>query len=110
VHFTIIQAIADTPSFVFLWVGDGVGLEQGRQCLKKWGFRRCEDVCWVKTNKKNATPSLRHDSHTILQHSKVVLYLTSILYAPEHLSSVFTSFFLYLACEVSLFYLSRSIA
>lgn len=29
------QAIADTPSFVFLWVGDGVGLEQGRQCLKK---------------------------------------------------------------------------
>ncbi|KAJ0493192.1 putative mRNA (2'-O-methyladenosine-N(6)-)-methyltransferase [Helianthus annuus] len=29
-------AIADTPSFVFLWVGDGVGLEQGRQCLKKW--------------------------------------------------------------------------
>uniref|UniRef100_A0A0E0NPP8 Methyltransferase-like protein 1 n=1 Tax=Oryza rufipogon TaxID=4529 RepID=A0A0E0NPP8_ORYRU len=60
----------DTPSFVFLWVGDGVGLEQGRQCLKKWGFRRCEDVCWVKTNKKSATPSLRHDSHTILQHSK----------------------------------------
>jgi Kef-type K+ transport system membrane component KefB len=29
------QAIADTPSFIFLWVGDGVGLEQGRQCLKK---------------------------------------------------------------------------
>ncbi|GJN09089.1 hypothetical protein PR202_ga27062 [Eleusine coracana subsp. coracana] len=30
----------------------------------------CEDVCWIKTNKKNATPSLRHDSHTLLQHSK----------------------------------------
>jgi len=28
-----IEAIADTPSFIFLWVGDGVGLEQGRQCL-----------------------------------------------------------------------------
>ncbi|KAL6645507.1 hypothetical protein ACP70R_017115 [Stipagrostis hirtigluma subsp. patula] len=65
-----IEAIADTPSFVFLWVGDGIGLEQGRQCLKKWGFRRCEDVCWIKTNKQNATPSLRHDSHTLLQHSK----------------------------------------
>ncbi|PHT49190.1 N6-adenosine-methyltransferase subunit METTL14 [Capsicum baccatum] len=65
-----IEAIADTPSFVFLWVGDGVGLEQGRQCLKKWGFRRCEDICWVKTNKTNATPGLRHDSHTLLQHSK----------------------------------------
>ncbi|XP_059317441.1 N6-adenosine-methyltransferase non-catalytic subunit MTB-like isoform X1 [Lycium ferocissimum] len=65
-----IEAIADTPSFVFLWVGDGVGLEQGRQCLKKWGFRRCEDICWVKTNKTNATPGLRHDSHTLFQHSK----------------------------------------
>ncbi|WOL05809.1 methyltransferase-like protein 1 isoform X1 [Canna indica] len=65
-----IEAIADTPSFIFLWVGDGVGLEQGRLCLKKWGFRRCEDICWVKTNKKNATPGLRHDSHTLFQHSK----------------------------------------
>ncbi|ERN09716.1 hypothetical protein AMTR_s00029p00224260 [Amborella trichopoda] len=65
-----IEAIADTPSFIFLWVGDGVGLEQGRLCLKKWGFRRCEDICWVKTNKGNATPSLRHDSHTLFQHSK----------------------------------------
>ncbi|KMZ63309.1 hypothetical protein ZOSMA_418G00030 [Zostera marina] len=65
-----IEAIADTPSFIFLWVGDGMGLEQGRQCLKKWGFRRCEDICWVKTNKVNAAPSLRHDSHTLFQHSK----------------------------------------
>lgn len=65
-----IEAIADTPSFIFLWVGDGLGLEQGRQCLKKWGFRRCEDICWVKTNKTNATPGLRHDSHTLFQRSK----------------------------------------
>ncbi|KAL8151696.1 hypothetical protein V2J09_021504 [Rumex salicifolius] len=65
-----IEAIADTPSFIFLWVGDGVGLEQGRQCLKKWGFRRCEDICWVKTNKNTATPALRHDSHTLFQHTK----------------------------------------
>ncbi|CAN6972686.1 hypothetical protein IGI04_035587 [Brassica rapa subsp. trilocularis] len=65
-----IEAIADTPSFVFLWVGDGVGLEQGRQCLKKWGFRRCEDICWVKTNKSSAAPTLRHDSRTVFQRSK----------------------------------------
>ncbi|XP_078164108.1 uncharacterized protein LOC144559051 [Carex rostrata] len=66
-----IESIADTPSFIFLWVGDGVGLEQGRACLKKWGFRRCEDICWVKTNKKNAGGgSLRHDSRTLFQHSK----------------------------------------
>uniref|UniRef100_A0A1J3HSW4 Methyltransferase-like protein 1 n=1 Tax=Noccaea caerulescens TaxID=107243 RepID=A0A1J3HSW4_NOCCA len=65
-----IEAISDTPSFVFLWVGDGVGLEQGRQCLKKWGYRRCEDICWVKTNKSNAAPTLRHDSRTVFQRSK----------------------------------------
>ncbi|KAG6524331.1 hypothetical protein ZIOFF_014237 [Zingiber officinale] len=69
-----IEAIADTPSFI-LWVGDGVGLEQGRQYLKKCAIPLllpfvCEDVCWVKTNKNNATPGLRHDSHTLFQHSK----------------------------------------
>ncbi|KAL6578082.1 hypothetical protein OROMI_010410 [Orobanche minor] len=69
-----IEAVADTPSFIFLWVGDGFGLEQGRQCLKKWGFRRCEDICWVKTNKTNATPGLRHDSHTLFQRSKHLEY------------------------------------
>ncbi|GBG88131.1 hypothetical protein CBR_g46620 [Chara braunii] len=30
------MTIADTPSFVFLWVGDGEGLDQGRQCLRKY--------------------------------------------------------------------------
>ncbi|XP_024520156.1 methyltransferase-like protein 14 homolog [Selaginella moellendorffii] len=65
-----IEAIADTPSFIFLWVGDAEGLDQGRQCLKKWGFRRCEDICWVKTNKQNPSPPLRHDSNTLFQHSK----------------------------------------
>ncbi|CAK9223059.1 unnamed protein product [Sphagnum troendelagicum] len=65
-----IEAIADTPAFIFLWVGDAEGLEQGRHCLKKWGFRRCEDICWVKTNRENPTPALRHDSNTLFQHSK----------------------------------------
>ncbi|KAL8536558.1 hypothetical protein ACS0TY_011951 [Phlomoides rotata] len=50
-----IEAIADTPSFLGLVM---------------WGFRRCEDICWVKTNKTNATPGLRHDSHTLFQRSK----------------------------------------
>lgn len=47
-----IEAIADTPSFVFLWCGSAEGLDAGRHCLKKWGFRRVEDVCWVKTNRE----------------------------------------------------------
>jgi len=48
-----VPSLAADPSFVFLWVGSGAGegLERGREVLAKWGYRRCEDVCWVKTNK-----------------------------------------------------------
>lgn len=49
-----IRLISADPSFVFLWVGDaaGDGLEKGREALLKWGFRRCEEILWVKPNKK----------------------------------------------------------
>jgi len=48
-----VPSLAADPSFVFLWVGSGAGegLERGREVLAKWGYRRCEDVVWVKTNK-----------------------------------------------------------
>eukprot|EP00898_Chlorokybus_atmophyticus_P000649 jgi/Chlat1/1585/Chrsp123S08669 len=65
-----IEAIADTPSFLFLWVGDGEGLDKGRNCLRKWGYRRCEDICWVKTNRERMSDTLIHDETTILQHTK----------------------------------------
>lgn len=47
-----VPTLAADPSFVFLWVGSGAGggLERGREVLAKWGYRRCEDVVWVKTN------------------------------------------------------------
>lgn len=50
-----IPSLAADPSFVFLWVGSGAGegLERGREVLGKWGYRRCEDVCWIKTNKES---------------------------------------------------------
>lgn len=48
-----VDEIAAQRSFVFLWVGSSDGLDAGRACLKKWGFRRCEDVCWIKRNAKN---------------------------------------------------------
>ncbi|KAJ1300679.1 hypothetical protein OPQ81_002326 [Rhizoctonia solani] len=50
-----IPALAAEPSFVFMWVGSGAGdgLERGREVLARWGFRRCEDVVWVKTNKND---------------------------------------------------------
>ncbi|KAJ8587952.1 MT-A70-domain-containing protein [Rhizopogon salebrosus TDB-379] len=47
-----VPSLAADPSFVFMWVGSGAGegLERGREVLAKWGYRRCEDVVWVKTN------------------------------------------------------------
>lgn len=49
-----VAALAADPSFVFLWVGSGAGegLERGREILAKWGYRRCEDICWVRTNRE----------------------------------------------------------
>jgi N6-adenosine-specific RNA methylase IME4 len=49
-----VRLISADPSFVFLWVGDaaGDGLERGREALLRWGFRRCEEILWVKPNKK----------------------------------------------------------
>ena len=32
-----------------MWVGSGEYLEMGRELLKHWGFRRCEDIVWLKT-------------------------------------------------------------
>jgi N6-adenosine-specific RNA methylase IME4 len=58
-----LSTLAADPSFVFLWVGSGAGdgLERGREVLAKWGYRRCEDVCWVKTNlESNHGPGVWH--------------------------------------------------
>lgn len=48
-----LRNISADPGFVFLWVGNasGDGLEKGRECFAKWGFRRAEDIVCVKTNK-----------------------------------------------------------
>ncbi|KZS99408.1 uncharacterized protein LAESUDRAFT_765567, partial [Laetiporus sulphureus 93-53] len=44
--------LAADPSYMLMWVcsGAGDGLERGREVMAKWGFRRCEDIVWVKTN------------------------------------------------------------
>ena len=65
-----------------LWCrcGSAEGLDAGRHCLKKWGFRRCEDICWVKTNTdpSRKASTVRQDANAILQHTKVrSLYLVS---------------------------------
>ena len=52
--------------------GSAEGLDAGRHCLKKWGFRRCEDICWIKTNKDPArkASTVRQDANSVLQHTK----------------------------------------
>ncbi|KAJ7441431.1 MT-A70-domain-containing protein [Mycena latifolia] len=48
-----VPALAADPSFTFMWVGSGTGegLESGHEVFARWGYRRCEDVVWVRTNK-----------------------------------------------------------
>ncbi|KIK56151.1 hypothetical protein GYMLUDRAFT_174639 [Collybiopsis luxurians FD-317 M1] len=68
-----IPALAADPSFVFLWVGSGAGggLERGREILAKWGYRRCEDVVWVKTNHtSNKGPGTDPPTTSLLTRTK----------------------------------------
>ncbi|KAJ7279036.1 MT-A70-domain-containing protein [Mycena rebaudengoi] len=68
-----IPALAADPSFVFMWVGSGAGegLETGREVLAKWGYRRCEDVVWVKTNREsNRGPGTDPPTSSLLTRTK----------------------------------------
>lgn len=51
--------------------GSAEGLDAGRHCLQKWGFRRCEDICWIKANTERGHRTLHQDAHNTLQHTKV---------------------------------------
>ncbi|KAF8822846.1 putative N6-adenosine-methyltransferase [Cardiosporidium cionae] len=74
-----VDSITDTPSFCFLWCGV-THLEHGRMLLSKWGFRRCEDICWLKTNKISSrnrhiekgfrSANVIHNENSYLQRTK----------------------------------------
>ncbi|CAG8569675.1 27899_t:CDS:2 [Dentiscutata erythropus] len=61
--------VAANPSFIFIWSGDSEGLDRGRQLLLKWGYRRCEDIVWIKTNKK-WEGSRFIEPRSVFQHTK----------------------------------------
>ena len=65
-----VDLISDNPSFIFFWVGTCEGVDIGRQIMKKWGFRRCEDIVWLKTNIKPTTQCYYDTSFSILKHTK----------------------------------------
>ncbi|KAJ9531964.1 hypothetical protein QJQ45_003668 [Haematococcus lacustris] len=70
-----VEALADRPSFVFLWCGSAEGLDAGRHCLNKWGFKRVEDICWIKTNKERNPrtgylQAVNQETYSVLTHTK----------------------------------------
>jgi len=65
-----VDLLADTCCFLFLWVGSEEGLDFGRVLLKKWNFRRCEDIVWIKTNKSHPVKKRVFNENTLLQHTK----------------------------------------
>lgn len=69
-----IAEVAASRSFVFLWCGSSEGLDMGRFCLRKWGFRRCEDICWIRTNINNPAHSKNLDPKAVFQRTKVKYY------------------------------------
>uniref|UniRef100_A0A1I8I937 N(6)-adenosine-methyltransferase non-catalytic subunit METTL14 n=2 Tax=Macrostomum lignano TaxID=282301 RepID=A0A1I8I937_9PLAT len=65
-----IEEITAPRCFVWLWCGNGESLEHGRRCLRKWGFRRCEDICWIKTNKGRPGHKLVEAETALFQQTK----------------------------------------
>ncbi|EDL44164.1 hypothetical protein, conserved [Plasmodium vivax] len=63
-----IEKIADVPSFLFLWCGI-THLEDARVLLNKWGYRRCEDICWLKTNIKETNKKVKYLNETNNENS-----------------------------------------
>lgn len=64
-----ISQIASNPGFIWLWVGSGKadengvsGLDKGRELLANWGYRRCEDIVWLKTNKRKPGLEVRRET------------------------------------------------
>ncbi|ORM39712.1 N6-adenosine-methyltransferase subunit METTL14 [Babesia sp. Xinjiang] len=46
-----VDKIVDAMSFCFIWC-DYHTLDDARNALRQWGFRKCEDICWLKTNSR----------------------------------------------------------
>ncbi|KAK3005526.1 hypothetical protein RJ639_016366 [Escallonia herrerae] len=57
-----------TDGLIFLWV-TGRAMELGRECLELWGYTRCEEIIWVKTNQLQRIIRTGRTGHW-LNHSK----------------------------------------
>ncbi|XP_019420740.1 PREDICTED: N6-adenosine-methyltransferase MT-A70-like isoform X3 [Lupinus angustifolius] len=57
-----------TDGLIFLWV-TGRAMELGRDCLEHWGYKRVEEIIWVKTNQLQRIIRTGRTGHW-LNHSK----------------------------------------
>ncbi|KAL5816797.1 hypothetical protein ACOSQ3_025175 [Xanthoceras sorbifolium] len=57
-----------TDGLIFLWV-TGRAMELGRECLETWGYKRVEEIIWVKTNQLQRIIRTGRTGHW-LNHSK----------------------------------------
>lgn len=65
-----INHLAASPSFIFLWTGTQ-HLDHGRQLFKHWGFKRCEDIVWIKSNINSIVYKQDHtDKSSLLKKTK----------------------------------------
>jgi len=74
-----LNEIAAHRSFIFLWCGSSDGLDNGRDCLRHWGFRRCEDICWIQTNIKKPNHLKCLEPNALFQRTKVNFYIINSL-------------------------------
>ncbi|GFP99484.1 probable n6-adenosine-methyltransferase mt-a70-like [Phtheirospermum japonicum] len=57
-----------TDGMIFLWV-TGRAMELGHECLELWGYKRVEEIIWVKTNQLQRIIRTGRTGHW-LNHSK----------------------------------------
>ncbi|KAL6581502.1 hypothetical protein OROMI_007425 [Orobanche minor] len=62
-----------TDGLIFLWV-TGRAMELGRECLELWGYKRVEELIWVKTNQLQRIIRTGRTCHW-LNHSRGIVLL-----------------------------------
>ncbi|CAN0910178.1 N6-adenosine-methyltransferase MT-A70-like [Linum grandiflorum] len=65
---TLNVPVLQTDGLIFLWV-TGRAMELGRECLDMWGYKRVEEIIWVKTNQLQRIIRTGRTGHW-LNHSK----------------------------------------
>ncbi|XP_063726694.1 N6-adenosine-methyltransferase non-catalytic subunit-like [Symsagittifera roscoffensis] len=65
-----IEAVAPNRGFIFMWCGTSENVDDCRECIHSWNYRRCEDICWIKTNSKNRDTPRRYEPGTLFHRTK----------------------------------------